>query len=117
MNWTARSASNWPATISRRADVTLMLCEGDLTDFEFQALRELCTAQRTVLLVLNKADRYTAAGARRAAAAPGGALRRPASADRIIAASAEPRPETVIRVDDNGRETKPCVSAHRISPC
>jgi GTPase SAR1 family protein len=47
--------------VSRRADVTLMVCEGDLTDFEYRALRELCAAQRTVLLVLNKSDRYTSA--------------------------------------------------------
>ena len=46
--------------ISQRADVTLMLCESDLTDSEFQALEQLCTGHRTVLLVLNKADRYTA---------------------------------------------------------
>jgi uncharacterized protein (DUF697 family)/GTPase SAR1 family protein len=93
-------------TVSRRADVTLMLCEGDLTDFEFQALRELCAAQRTVMLVLNKADRYTREeleallqrlAARCASLVPG---------DRIIAASAAPRPETVIRVDERGRENE-----------
>jgi small GTP-binding protein len=91
-------------TISRRADVTLMLCEGDLTDFEFQALRELCTAQRSVLLVLNKADRYTtpelAQLRQRLEERCAGLL----SADRVIAVSADPRPEKVIRVDDSGRE-------------
>ena len=35
--------------ISKRVDVILMLCEGDLTDSEFRALRELCAAGRTVL--------------------------------------------------------------------
>ncbi len=91
-------------TISRRADVTLMLCEGDLTDFEFQALRELCTAQRSVLLVLNKADRYTtpelALLRQRLEERCAGLL----SADRVIAVSADPRPEKVIRVDGSGRE-------------
>jgi GTPase SAR1 family protein/uncharacterized protein (DUF697 family) len=92
--------------VSRRADVTLMLCEGDLTDFEFQALRELCTAQRTVLLVLNKADRYTAqelqALLQRLQQRCAGLL----APERIIAARAAPRPETVIRVDEHGRETE-----------
>jgi GTPase SAR1 family protein/uncharacterized protein (DUF697 family) len=92
--------------VSRRADVTLMLCEGDLTDFEFQALRELCTAQRTVLLVLNKSDRYTVqelqALLQRLQERCAGLL----PPDRIIAARAAPRPETVIRVDEHGRETE-----------
>jgi GTPase SAR1 family protein/uncharacterized protein (DUF697 family) len=92
--------------ISRRADVTLMLCEGDLTDFEFQALRELCGAQRTVLLVLNKSDRYTwgerEALLQRLEERCAGLL----PPDRIIAASAAPRPETVIRVNEQGRETE-----------
>jgi GTP-binding protein Era len=92
--------------VSRRADVTLMLCEGDLTDFEFQALRELCAAQRTVLLVLNKSDRYTRqereALLQRLEERCAGML----TPDRIIPASAAPRPETVIRVDEHGRETE-----------
>jgi small GTP-binding protein len=46
-------------SISQRADVTLMLCEGDLTDSEFRALDQLCNSQRKVLLVPNKSDRYT----------------------------------------------------------
>jgi len=92
--------------VSRRADVTLMLCEGDLTDFEFQALSELCAAQRTVLLVLNKADRYTRqereALMQRLEERCAGLL----PPGRIIAASAAPRPETVIRVDNHGHETE-----------
>jgi small GTP-binding protein len=91
-------------SISRRADVTLMVCEGDLTDFEYRALEQLCTAQRSVLLVLNKADRYT----EHELALLHQRLENRCSAlltpDRIIATSADPRPETVIRTDDDGRE-------------
>jgi len=91
--------------VSRRSDVTLMLCEGDLTDFEFQALRELCAAQRTVLLVLNKSDRYTSeeqeALLQRLRERCAGLL----PGDRVISASAAPRPETVIRIDHRGQET------------
>ena len=92
--------------VSRRADITLMLCESDLTDTEYQALRELCAAQRTVLLILNKADRYTA-GERELLLQR---LRERCSellpADRIMPASARPAPETVIRVDQRGAETE-----------
>jgi GTP-binding protein Era len=91
-------------SISRRADVTLMVCEGDLTDFEYRALAELCEAQRSVMLVLNKADRYTESELtvllQRLEERCAGLL----SADRIIAAAASPRPETLIRIDQAGRE-------------
>jgi len=90
--------------ISRRADVTLMICESDLTDSEFQAMSQLCAMQRVVLLVLNKSDRYTTQEVEQLLARLrercGGLL----PADRVLAASADPRPETVIRVDSSGRE-------------
>jgi GTP-binding protein Era len=92
--------------ISRRADVTLMICEGDLTDSEFQAMSQLCAMQRVVLLVLNKSDRYTAQEVAQLLER----LRQRCSAllppDRVIAVSADPRPETVIHVDAGGRESE-----------
>ena len=91
-------------TVSRRADVTMMLCEGDLTDFELQALRELCEVQRTVLLVLNKSDRYTAQERALLMQRLGDRCADLLPPERIIPASAAPRPETVIRVDEAGRE-------------
>ena len=93
-------------SISRRADVTLMVCEGDLTEFEFQALRELCTDGRTVLVVLNKSDRYTTGElelllqrlrARCVTLLP---------PDCVLAASAAPRPEILIRVGPGGAESE-----------
>jgi uncharacterized protein (DUF697 family)/GTPase SAR1 family protein len=91
--------------VSRRADVTLMVCEGDLTNFEFRALGDLCATQRAVLLVLNKSDRYTA-GERellldRLRDRCAGLLR----PERVLAAAADPRPETVVRVGPDGSET------------
>jgi len=90
--------------IGNRADVTLMLCEGDLTHLEYQALEQLCAAQRAVLLVLNKADRYTPEELglllNRLRDRCGNLL----TPDRIIPASSDPRPETVIYVDQSGGE-------------
>ena len=92
--------------ISRQADVTLMVCEGDLTDFEYRALEALCSLQRTVLLVLNKADRYTAEERelllQRLRERCAGLL----PPQRVLAASAAPRPETVIHAGPDGRETE-----------
>jgi GTPase SAR1 family protein/uncharacterized protein (DUF697 family) len=90
--------------ISNRVDVTLMLCEGDLTDSEFQALERLCAAQRTVLLVLNKADRYTGRELGLLLERLRERSRDLLPPDRIIPASADPRPETLIHIDKSGRE-------------
>ncbi len=92
--------------ISQRADITLMLCEGDLTDSEFRALERLCRSARTVMLVLNKSDRYTRKELesllQRLEERCHGLL----PARHIVSASAAPRPETVIRIDSAGKETR-----------
>lgn len=93
-------------SVSRRADVILMLCDSDLTDREFDALSELCSAQRVVILVLNKADRYTQQEQRllldRLRERCAGLL----PPERVIAASAAPRPELVVRIDERGNEAE-----------
>jgi GTP-binding protein Era len=90
--------------VSNQVDVTLMLCEGDLTDSEFKALEQLCAAQRTVLLVLNKSDRFTSRELgmlmERLKDRCSGLL----APEYIIPASADPRADTVIRIDEFGRE-------------
>ena len=91
-------------SISHRADVTLMLCEGDLTDSEFRALEELCRSQRTVLLVLNKSDRYTQAELTLLLQRLQDRCHELLPPDRIISASAAPRPDTIIRIDEDGNE-------------
>ena len=90
--------------ISHRADVTLMLCEGDLTDSEFQALQQLCHSRKAVLLVLNKSDRYTEQELRLLLQRLVERCHELLPPDRIITASAAPRPETVIRVNAAGDE-------------
>jgi len=90
--------------ISNRVDVTLMLCEGDLTDSEFQALEQLCAAQQAVLLVLNKSDRYTSQELELLLERLRERCQGLLPPDRIIPASADPRPETIIHIDESGRE-------------
>ena len=90
--------------ISRRADVILMVCEADLTDSEFRALHELCKARRTVLLILNKSDRYNSTELELLMQRLQQRCEAVLPADRIIAAAAEPRPETVIRIGEDGSE-------------
>ncbi len=94
------------ARASRRADIVLMVCEADLTQSEHRALAELADANRTVLLVLNKADRYTPEERRLLLARLRDRCADRLPADRVLAASADPRPETVISVDPRGRESE-----------
>jgi len=92
--------------ISKRADVILMVCDGDLTLSEFNALRELCRAGRTVLLVLNKADRYSETDRALLRQRLFDRCQAFLPSERIIASSAEPKPQTVIQVSDDGTETE-----------
>ncbi len=46
--------------VARRSDLVLFVVDGDITDTELRALRGLAGENRPLLLVLNKADRYTA---------------------------------------------------------
>jgi GTP-binding protein Era len=92
--------------ISKRADVILMVCDGDLTISEFGALRELCRAGRTVLLVLNKADRYSEADLALLTQRLADRCQAFLPPERIIATRAEPKPQTVIQLADDGTETE-----------
>jgi small GTP-binding protein len=91
-------------SIARMSDIVLVVCEGDLTETEFKAVRSLAGRNMPLLLVLNKSDRYnrdeleTLLGHLRARCA--GFL----DDENILAASADPRPEQLIRVDATGRE-------------
>jgi small GTP-binding protein len=92
--------------ISKRSDIILMLCDGDLTDSEFNALKTLCEGQRAVLLVLNKSDRYTGSELGLLLKRLNERCEALLPPDRIIAASAAPRPEIVIELDQGGLETE-----------
>lgn len=90
--------------VATRSDLVLFVVDGDLTQVELEALRELAARQRPLLLVLNKADRYRAdevesllARLREHAAG----LVAPAN---VLAVSAQPAPERLLRVDAHGHE-------------
>jgi len=91
-------------SVARVSDIILMVCEGDLTETEFNAVYDLAGHKRPLLLVLNKSDRYSQGDLDSLI----GHLR-----DRcagfidpgcVLTASAAPRPEKVIRIDEEGNE-------------
>jgi small GTP-binding protein len=92
--------------IATRADLVLFACDADLTETELSALRVLADERRPLLLVLNKADRYTE-GERATLLA---ALRERAAGlvlpENVLPASARPAPQRVVRVGADGRETE-----------
>ena len=89
-----------------RADLILFVVDSDLTSSELAALQQLHASGSLVLLVLNKADRYSA-GERDALLA---SLKQHVSgmvtSENIIAVSADPALQTVISIDANGIETE-----------
>ncbi len=85
--------------VAARADLVLFVVDADLTAVEHQALVEVAQPGRPLLLVLNKADRYTDserdALLRRLAEHAAGRVR----PENIVAAMAAPAPERVLRSD------------------
>lgn len=103
--------------VSRRADVILMVCEGDLTQLEYVALHQLAMAGRTVLLVLNKSDRYDPAELNLLLDRLRQRTAEWLSPAAVVAAASEPRPQVVIQhqadgsVRERSRPREPDVSA------
>jgi len=91
-------------SVARISDIVLMICEGDLTETEFKAVHNLAGRNRPLLLVLNKADRYGAGDLDSLLGHLKERCEGFLETDNILAASADPRPEQVIRVDEDGKE-------------
>jgi len=90
--------------VAGRADLVIFVLESDITDSERQAVRTLVQAGRPLIVVLNKRDLYTA----QEAGALLESIRRKIAgfvpASQVLAAAAQPRPQTVLSVDAAGHE-------------
>ena len=90
--------------VARRSDLVLFVVDGDLTQVEIDALRALVETRRPLLLVLNKADRYTSEERQQLTES---LLRHAADLlhpDNLVTAAAQPAPQWVLRVDADGNE-------------
>jgi predicted GTPase len=92
-------------SVASMADIVLMICEGDLTDSEVNAIEMLVQFKRPVLLVLNKSDRYSHAEIDSLTHHLRQRCAEWIHQDNILVASASPRPQQVIRVDAQGKES------------
>lgn len=89
---------------ARRADLVLFVVDSDLSEVEREALVAIVVRRMPVLLVLNKADRYTGSELAELHAALCGHVADLLPAENVIAATARPRPQTVVLVGDDGEE-------------
>jgi small GTP-binding protein len=90
--------------VANRADLVLFIVDGDLTQAEIDALRALSDTRRPLLLVLNKTDRYAPgeiAQLRSALVEHSNGL---LPAENIVEAAAQPAPQWIVRVDQDGNE-------------
>lgn len=90
--------------VADRADLILFVCDGNLTATELSALVSAARVGRPMLLVLNKADRYTRREAEELLAHLKTRVASWIPAELVVAAAARPAPRTVIRVDASGHE-------------
>ena len=92
--------------VASRCDLVLFVVDGDITDTEIKALRQVKGAAQRLLLVLNKIDRYTPAD--RALLLE--TLRQRTEGlihpGDVLTAAAQPAERIVILVDADGNETE-----------
>jgi small GTP-binding protein len=92
--------------VASRADLVLFVVDGDMTQVELDALQTLAGLRRPLIVVLNKIDRYNndeRASLLSALQDRGTSLLRP---ENLVCASAQPAPQRVIMVDEDGQETE-----------
>jgi len=90
--------------VAGRADLVLFVVDADLTETEIRALREIAALHRPILLVLNKADRYSPAEQEALLASLARHAQGVVDESNIVTASADPAERLVIRVNDDGEE-------------
>ncbi len=92
--------------IAGRCDLLLFVVDGDMTGSETEALQRIAASQRPLLLVLNKADRYTETQRdellQRLRQHSAGTV----AAQNVLAVAARPAPHTVLKVAADGTETE-----------
>ena len=92
-------------SVANMCDIILMVCESDLTDTEFEAAHKLAQRNRPMLLVLNKSDRYSNKELQSLLVHIQDRCSKFLEPENIVAASADPRPESLILIDAAGKES------------
>ncbi|MEO8669872.1 MAG: GTP-binding protein [Tahibacter sp.] len=99
--------------IAEVSDLVLFVVDADMTQSEHDALAVLARTERPLLLVLNKADRYSDDERARLLHRLRERARGMVQSENVIACAAAPMPVRVIETDREGRETE---RRHTIEP-
>ncbi|MEM7277962.1 MAG: DUF697 domain-containing protein [Pseudomonadota bacterium] len=91
--------------LAQRSDLVLFVVDADLTSSEWAALQSVSAANRPVLLVLNKQDRYTGPELQALLEALRERCKDFLESDDIVPAMADPRPERLITKAADGTES------------
>ncbi|ODB97630.1 GTP-binding protein [Candidatus Thiodiazotropha endoloripes] len=90
--------------VASRADLVLFVVDGDLTQTELQAMQKLAQLNRPLIVVLNKADRYTADELQLLLSSLREKLTGLVASDYIVAAAARPAERIYLQMDEQGQE-------------
>ncbi|MCX7555693.1 GTP-binding protein [Xanthomonadaceae bacterium JHOS43] len=92
--------------VAGRSDLVIFVVDGDMTSVEVDALHLLARTQRPLLLVLNKADRYTAAQRESLLVRLREHARGIVAPENVVTAMAQPVAQRVLKVLPDGREVE-----------
>lgn len=92
--------------VAGRADLVLFVVDGDLTRIELEALQTLSDLRRPLLLVLNKVDRYSTQEREHLTEILHQRTEGLLQNENLVTAAANPAPQWVIRVDEDGHESE-----------
>ena len=92
--------------VASRSDLVMFVVDGDITDSELRALRQVKGAAQRLVLVLNKIDRYTQADGELLLVTLRQRTEELIQPRDILTAAAQPAERIVILVDAEGNETE-----------
>ena len=90
--------------VAHRSDLVIFVVDGDVTDSELSSLQVLLTHGRPVVVALNKSDLYTNDELDALLASVRSKTEGLVQSDDVLAVAAQPRPQQIIEVDDEGNE-------------
>ncbi|MEM1092414.1 MAG: GTP-binding protein [Pseudomonadota bacterium] len=92
--------------VAERSDLVIFVLDGDISESEINAMRIVTAAHRPVIAALNKTDRYTPEEQAQLLSALRERCQELVKPENIVPIAASPRPQLVVTVDENGRETE-----------
>lgn len=90
--------------VAARSDLVIFVLDGDITDTELLALKAAIAEGRPILLALNKSDLYTSDELTALLASLRQKTLGIIDPEYVIAVAAQPRPVTIVELDENGVE-------------